>query len=308
MFGLIDRGSNLIQVRPTTVCNMNCPFCSTDGGALSSTKKTNYFIEPHYLLTWIKEIIKLKGNNIHINIDSVGEPTAYPNLVEVITELKKLPEITFISMQTNGTLLTKEKIDALEQAGLNRIHLSVHSLDSHLAKELFGHKDYNILSITELAEYITKSKIELLLAPVWLPKVNDAEIEKVIQFAKKLNCKIGIQKYESYKYGRQMEGAEFINYYKFYKQLREWQKKYDIKLVYRAEDLNVARSKKIPLLFEVGDKLQAIIKAHGWYQDQMIAAAKNRAITINNCHKNLNDKVNLKIIENKNSIYLAEMI
>ena len=32
-FGIIDRGTDLIQVRPTSVCNLNCVYCSTDSGA-----------------------------------------------------------------------------------------------------------------------------------------------------------------------------------------------------------------------------------------------------------------------------------
>ena len=36
-YGLIDRGSNIIEIRPNTGCNMNCQFCSVDEG-LSSKK------------------------------------------------------------------------------------------------------------------------------------------------------------------------------------------------------------------------------------------------------------------------------
>src|SRR3989344_4724988 len=109
-FGIVVRpNSNLIQVRATTVCNMNCIFCSTDGGPYSTSHRTQYTVDPYYLTKWVKEIVAVKGET-HVNIDSVGEPTAYQELETLITELRKIPEVCFISMQTNGTLLTKEKI------------------------------------------------------------------------------------------------------------------------------------------------------------------------------------------------------
>ncbi len=112
-FGIVVRpNSNLIQVRATTICNMNCIFCSTDGGPYSSTHRTHYTVDPQYLAKWVKEIVDLKGET-HVNIDSVGEPTAYQELETLIAELRKIPGVCFISMQTNGTLLTREKILAL---------------------------------------------------------------------------------------------------------------------------------------------------------------------------------------------------
>ena len=121
--GVIDRGSNLLQVRATTACNMKCTFCSTS--ANSPIHPYNYQVELNYLLETIKEVINLKDNQVReINIDSVGEPTAYPQLIELVKGCKAIPEIEFISMQTNGTLLNKEKIKALEEAGLGRINFS----------------------------------------------------------------------------------------------------------------------------------------------------------------------------------------
>lgn len=307
-FGLVLRpNSNLIQVRPTTICNMNCPFCSTDGGPFSTTHRTHYTVDPYYLADWIKEIVAIKGKT-HINIDSVGEPTTYQELETFITETKKIPDVSFISMQTNGTLLTEEKILALEKAGLNRIHLSVHSFSPILSKKLFGSQHYNILAIEEIINVIKKTNIQLMFTPVWLPEINDEDIKEIIKRGKELDIPIAIQKYEEYKYSRKMEGVKRINYFKFYKQLKEWEKEFSIKLIYKATDLNITPAKNIPLVFKIGEKVNAEIKAPGWMENQMIAMAKNRCITVNKCNKKRDDKVNIRIIENKNNIYLAEMV
>ncbi len=307
-FGIITRGrSNLIQVRPTTICNINCLFCSTDGGPFSKTHKTHYIVEPSYLVESIKELIKIKGP-LHINIDSVGEPTTYPSLTQLISKLHVLEGVTFISMQTNGTLLNKEKIGELEKAGLNRINLSLHAVSNDLGKKLAGASIYDVEHIKEVAHIINRSKIELLIAPVYLPGINDKEMESVIAFAKELNCKIAIQKYEEYKYSRKMKEVKKQNFYKFYEQLKKWEKQFGIRLVYNAQSLDVGRAVSFKSEIRIGERINLKVLAEGWMKNQKLASYKNRCVTINNCASNVNDKVNVKITETKNNIFLAEPV
>ena len=89
-FGIIDRRTNLIQIRPSTSCNLNCTFCSTDAG-IHGKHSVQYEIEYNYLIEWVKGIIKLKEcEEIEANIDSVGEPALYHDLIKLIKELKSL--------------------------------------------------------------------------------------------------------------------------------------------------------------------------------------------------------------------------
>jgi len=44
-FGVIDRGTNLLQIRPITGCPLNCPFCSVDEGPISKTKLRDYIVD-----------------------------------------------------------------------------------------------------------------------------------------------------------------------------------------------------------------------------------------------------------------------
>lgn len=304
-FGIIDRRSNLLQIRPTTICNLKCTFCSTAAG--KEKHPIQYEVEYKYLIKWIKEIIKLKDcNEIEANIDSVGEPTTYPKLTELIKELKKIPEIEYISMQTNGTLLTKEKIKDLEKAGLNRINLSIHSLNKDLAKKLSGKESYKIEKIIKIAKIINPSKMELNITPIYLPTLNDEEIEKIILLAKDLDCKIGIQKYETYKYSRKEKSAKEQNWFKFYRKLSELEKKYNYKLKYGPLDYNIKRTKSLKKIFEKDEKVKIEIKLPGWYKNQMIGIAKDRCITIINCNSCINSVIKAKIISNDNNIYIAK--
>ena len=53
----------------------------------------------------------------------------YPDIVELVRQLKQIKEVAVVSMQSNGTLFDADKIKALEEAGLDRINLSIHALE-----------------------------------------------------------------------------------------------------------------------------------------------------------------------------------
>lgn len=305
-FGIIDRGSSLIQVRPSSACNMKCTFCSTSANDLV-LHPVNYTIDPDYLVAWVKEIATFK-RKLHVNIDSVGEPMAYQHLLDLIHKLALLPEVYFISMQTNGTLLNEETIGALEKAGLRRIHLSLHSLDEHLSRKLFGNEHYSLPKVLHAVELLQSSKIEVLLAPVWLPKVNDKDIIALIQFAKKRSLRIAIQKYEVYRYSRKEKDARKTNFFYFYQQLTRWEREFGIHLVYHAKDLEVYPAPRLPEVFRVGEIVRGIVTAPGWMTGQMLCAAKNRSITVVHCNSRVGDRITVRVLATNHNIYLAEMV
>jgi len=81
-------------------------------------------------------------------------------------------------------MLTQKLIDELAQAGLDRINLSFNSLDDENAKRICG-PSYNLSYAKKIAEYIPK-KMDLMLTPVWVPSVNDGEIESLIKYSIKM--------------------------------------------------------------------------------------------------------------------------
>src|SRR3989344_1995119 len=305
--GILDRGSSLLQVRATTFCNMNCNFCSTDGGPFSKFHKNHFIVEPNYLIEELEKISEFKGYNIHYNIDSVGEPSSYPHLIELITGINKIPKVVKVSMQTNGSLLTEKLVKDLEKAGLTRLNVSVHSLDTLKAKLLFGSENYNIEKVKEMLNYIKNTKIDLWITPVWIPKINDEDIIELIKFAKENNFNLAIQKYETYRYSRKVKKGKKVNYWKFYKQLENWEKEFGIKLKFTEDDPTILRRKGLPLVFDINEKVQVIIVSKGWFDNQVIAKAKDRCITVLDCNGDIGNKISVKIIENTSNIYIAKL-
>jgi len=184
--------------------------------------------------------------------------------------------------------------------------LSFHATSEDLSKNLFGLQNYDVGKIIDLIKFIKTTSVDLMLTPVWLPNVNDKEIEKIIVLCKDLKLKIGLQNYETYKYSRKMRELKKQTYWKFYDQIKKWEKEFDIKLRMNHDDLGIEKRPRIPEAFNIGDKLKVKIVAPGWFSNQMIGIAKERCITISNCGKGIGDIVQVKIIENKNNIYIAE--
>ncbi len=305
--GIVDRGTNLIQVRATTLCNMRCPFCSTSANDFKM-HPTNYIVDLDYLIDYVREVVKYKEGDVEVFLDSVGEPMIYPDYAKLVQEIKKIQGVRKISTVTNGTFLSVNKVRELEKAGLDQINLSFHAFNPELSKKLFGMDNYNVEKVKESILEIKKTKIDLMLTPVYLPGLNDNEVEDIIKFCKDNNIKIGIQKYEIHKYGRKVKGVKAQNYYKFYNKIREWEKKFDMKLRVTAKDLNVYYKKRIPIAFEKGQKIMVNVKAPGWFGNEVIGVKDNRAITIFNSYNKPGDKIKVQIIENSNNLYLARKI
>ena len=175
-FGIIDRGTNVLQLRPYSECPLSCVFCSTDAGPHSSRRISDYMVDLTQLLSAFEWATSYKEiNDIEAHIDTVGEPAMYPELVELVEGLSANSHVRTVSMHTNGTLLNTGLIDALDKAGLSRINMSIESLDSDLAKRIAGTDSYDVGKVLKSAEYNAKNtNIDLLIAPVWLPCINDA--------------------------------------------------------------------------------------------------------------------------------------
>jgi len=313
-FGLIDRGTNLIQVRPISGCNLNCIYCSVDEGPNSKTRISSFIVNPDYLIEWFKALAAFKQNeNIEAHIDGAGEPTLHPKFREIVAKLAEIKNVKVISLQTNGTVLKEKWIDELAEVGLSRINLSINALSEENAKKISGVENYNVKDIIKLAEAVAQSSISLLLAPVWIPTLNDEEIPKLIEFALKLKPKskwplMGIQKYEVHPHGRRVPGVKPLTWKKFYEKLYEWEKKFNLKLKLKPSDFEIIKTKMLPLKFRKNEIVNLKIVSNGWMKKQAIGVKDGRAITVIGVPESFRRKVKVKIIHNKHNIYIGKII
>jgi len=317
-FGLIDRGTNVIQVRPITTCPLSCIFCSTDAGPRSRRRLTEYVVPSDYLVDWFKRVVAFKGEHrIEAHIDTVGDPATYNMMVDLVSSLSQIEGVEVVSMQTHGSILTEKTLDDLSDAGLTRINVSIDALNPDLAKKLSGTEWYNPSRVIDLMRHIvSNTKIDLLIAPVWVPGLNDSEMPKIIRLAKELGAgrrfpPLGIQKYLIHRYGRKVKGVKPMPWGKFYAQLKIWETEYDVKLILKPEDFGIHKRRKIPIPYERFETVSVRVIGPGWLKGEALAVTEryDRCITLINAGNiPIGAKLKARIISNKDNIFIAEPV
>lgn len=305
VFGIIDRGTNLLQVRSISGCPLNCVYCSVEEGT-KSTKPNTYQVKTDYLVKEFNKVVAYKGiNDAEAHLDSIGEPLLNKDVVNLVKGVRANENVKKISMQTNGVLLTEELIKKLAKAGLDRINLSINTFNPKLAKELSGVDWYDSEKIKRMAELIIKSGIQLLIAPVLIPSYNESDMKDIIEFAKENKALIGIQKYEKHKYARRLKVKEWT-WYEYEKRMKELERKLDYKLLLSKKDFNIHKAKMLPIIFKKGEKITGKVVLPGWLRNEVIIKAKNRLVTVFNSSNKIGDNIKAKIIKTKHNLYLAE--
>lgn len=299
-FGIVDRSTNVIEIKPLNGCNIDCIYCSVD-----ENKRTHDFVvEDEYLSEEFEKIVKYKNvDNIEAHIAGQCEPTLYAPLDHLIKRISSNPQVKTISIDTNGMPLTKKRVDELISAGLTRINLSVNSLDSKNAKKIAnGH--YDVEHIKELIPHIA-DRIDLIIAPVLLKGINESDIEEIIKFVKSLKTKklihIGIQNFLSYRFGK--KPVKEMAYKNFFDILKAWEKKYDVNLT--KLPIEFTKTKPLPKPFKKGQTIEANIRLNSRFHEEKIAIAEERLITIPNCKKS--GKVRIKLTRDKDNIFFGQL-
>ncbi len=300
-FGLIDRGTNIIEIKPITGCNENCVYCSVDEGP-ATRKNRDFIVEKDYLVEEFRKLAKFKDCEIDAHINAQGEPTLYKQMPELIRDIASTPNVGMISIDTNASLLSEEDIDAMVDAGLKRFNLSFNAIGVKKAKVMAGLGSYDIETIKERARFMA-TKCKVLLAPVYVQGYNDEEIVPIVKFAQEIGADVGIQNFLSYKKGR--NPAKEKSWEDFEKLLDAWEKETGAKLKVSAGDYNIFPAKSYPKPFRKGQTIDAEIKLPGRYPREKLAVAGGRIITIPNCDKEGN--VRVKITRSKHNIFYGEI-
>lgn len=305
-FGIIDRGTSLLQVRPVTGCNLRCLYCSVDEGRPSRTRMTDYMVDVDLLVEEFKKVAEVKGQGVEAHIDGQGEPLLYPHVLELVKKLSKIPQVETVSMQTNGLLLGERKIRDMEKY-VSRLNISLNALDASVAKTLAG-RDYDIEHVKKMCTLAADSRMDVLLAPLWVAGWNDEEIPKLIEFALEIGAgkrvpALGIQKYIPHRFGRHIQTG-VMSFKKFYTKLRELEKIYSTKLVLGPEDFGIERRAKSEKKFRRGEMLKLEMLAPGRMFGEMLSSAEERTIAVLT-DKKVGEEVNARIVRAKDDTYLA---
>ncbi|PIN78820.1 hypothetical protein COV16_05495, partial [Candidatus Woesearchaeota archaeon CG10_big_fil_rev_8_21_14_0_10_34_8] len=225
--GIQDRGSNFIEIKPITGCNMGCVFCSVDEG-IGSRKKHDFIVEKEYLINETKKLLDYKQcNNMHAYINVHGEPLLYDDIVGLVRDLRSIKWIKGVVIITTGVLLNERLVDELVDAGLTEFNISISAIDIEKSRKIMGTKAYDIERVKKIVGYASK-KLKITIAPVWMDGINDKEMEKIAKFGNKIKVPVRIQKFCHNKFGR--NPVEEISWDEFFEKISALEKKLGVKL------------------------------------------------------------------------------
>ena len=132
----------LAQIIPIRRCNLDCAYCN-------EYDKTSAPVPTEEMLRRIDHLARLGTLIITL---SGGEPTLHPDLDVIIQRIRKRGAIA--TLITNGLLLTPERIERLNKAGLDYLQISIDNVNpDDVSKKSLKVLDRKLVWLAEHAEF-----------------------------------------------------------------------------------------------------------------------------------------------------------
>ena len=158
-----------LRISLTDLCNLRCVYCMPEGGICKL---------PHDRILTLEEVVEIAGAAVELGIRKIrltgGEPLVRRGIVDLVARLRALPGLRELVLTTNGILLP-ELAKPLRDAGLDRLNISLDTLDAEKYRRLTrGGELQKALDGIRAAEAAGFAPIKL--NAVLLGGVNDDEI------------------------------------------------------------------------------------------------------------------------------------
>jgi cyclic pyranopterin phosphate synthase len=161
-----------LRISVTQKCDKHCPYCHREGEINPSTVMS------------VEEIIRIVKIAISLGISRVkltgGEPLLRREIVWIVRNIAGLEGLRDLSMTTNGTNL-KTLAEDLKKAGLNRVNISLPTLNPELYHNLMGGNLKDALEGVKAAVEAGFRPVKLNM--LVLKNVNDGEVKEMIRYA-----------------------------------------------------------------------------------------------------------------------------
>jgi molybdenum cofactor biosynthesis enzyme MoaA len=161
LLSVLDKRYLSIQLDPVLACNLRCKMC--------------YFTDDDYVRQHMKGIFKEENlepmaqavfkNALKLQIGCGAEPTLFKHNVKLI-QIAKNHNVPYISMVTNGNLLSRQDVSDLASAGLDEFIISMHGVTRQTYEDLMDKGDYDkfhdvLQSITEQKKTNPKLRLRI---------------------------------------------------------------------------------------------------------------------------------------------------
>ena len=162
-----------LRISVTDRCNFRCPYCMP-----KEVFGPGYaFLRDPQLMT-LDEILRIVRAFQALGVGKVrltgGEPLLRPDLPELVGRLKTELKVPDVALTTNGWLLEK-LVPALRSAGLDRLNVSVDSLDDATAGRMNG-QGFSVARVLRGIDAAAASGLPVKINCVVQRGVNEGEI------------------------------------------------------------------------------------------------------------------------------------
>lgn len=155
-------------------CNFRCQYCMPDGDELDYVLQQNLLTRQELIRLLQEVFIPLGFRRFRL---TGGEPLLRPDVVAIARDIAALPQTQDLAMTTNGLLLP-DLAQPLYDAGLQRLNISLDSLDAETFDKIIGNRGKSRWQRTwaGIQKAYAVGFNPLKLNMVVIPGVNDAEV------------------------------------------------------------------------------------------------------------------------------------
>lgn len=179
MVDRLGREINYLRLSVTNRCQLHCAYCRAERENTMSEELS------------LKEINQIGRVSSALGIKKIrltgGEPLVRDDISEIAEYLSEIPGIEEVTLTTNGILLPKYA-EKLKKAGVNRVNISLDSLNAEEYKKLTGGNLSAVLRGIEKAKNAGMNPVKI--NAVLIKGENDGEIEDFLKFAEEYDTQV----------------------------------------------------------------------------------------------------------------------
>ncbi|XP_023168125.2 molybdenum cofactor biosynthesis protein 1 isoform X2 [Drosophila hydei] len=170
------RHHTYLRISLTERCNLRCDYCMPAEGVP---------LQPKSQLLSTEEVLRLARIFVEQGVRKIrltgGEPTVRRDIVEVVAQLKALPQLEHVGITTNGLVLTRILLP-LQRAGLDSLNISLDTLRKERFEQITRRKGWErVIAGIDLAIQLGyRPKVNCVL----MRNFNEDEICDFVEFTR----------------------------------------------------------------------------------------------------------------------------
>src|SRR5216110_90109 len=172
----LGRSMHDLRISVTDRCNFRCVYCMP-----REVFGADYRFLPHSAILSFEEIARLARIFVDLGVQKIrltgGEPLVRRDLHRLVAMLAELP--VEVTLTTNGSLLAKQ-VSALKAAGLDRVTVSLDSLDDATFKAM-NDADFPVAKVVAAIDAAAAEGLPVKINTVVKRGVNDQDIVRMAE-------------------------------------------------------------------------------------------------------------------------------